>query len=572
MTNIYTAISIAPVQGFIEKSRKLRDLYGASRILSHLTAKLIDEIDSDPELDIISPGLIEVKKGMPNRILVKGDYSQSRAEAKVTQTWQHILKVCREWIEHEFREIDPNYKFDWYAQWKSWHTSTWEIFWGQGDSISAAMQDLETRKLSRNWTAVNWVGESSTLTGTDSIIHPDINNQEWFEPKKNLSEDKQQKITNFYRYLSLLLELDRREIKSFQDLENREAEGKFLDTNERLSVPELVKRLVTREDIGNAVTGKDNRNIVIKEDIGKSDIHLEKSFTDIVRYDTEKKIGQWTGWFMGDGDNVGDKLKKLATEGEESVKKFTEAMRQWGQDFQETFDSNFGRIIYAGGDDCLGVIYSQDIDRPISSIQALDWLRNFPQVWQKHEQDITVSVGFVWAAPRVPQRDILQHCREAEQKAKAFGKNRVTIRILFNSGQYLDWTVPWEHLDIITRYRDRNGIQYKNGSFENYQNSENKKSQNAPNWSHVYGDLAQLKARHAISVNNNSPNFNLLNDVVIAIKMMDYYFPDPQRKSYLEQNLYHSLVGKINLPVNTKQSEFIKWFDGLINISWQLCS
>jgi len=29
----YTVITFAPVQGFIEKSRKLRDLYGASQIL-----------------------------------------------------------------------------------------------------------------------------------------------------------------------------------------------------------------------------------------------------------------------------------------------------------------------------------------------------------------------------------------------------------------------------------------------------------------------------------------------------------------------------------------------------------
>jgi hypothetical protein len=33
---IYTAITFAPVQGFIEKSRKLTDLYGSSFLLSYL--------------------------------------------------------------------------------------------------------------------------------------------------------------------------------------------------------------------------------------------------------------------------------------------------------------------------------------------------------------------------------------------------------------------------------------------------------------------------------------------------------------------------------------------------------
>ena len=38
----YTAISFAPVQGFIEKSRKLRDLIGASQILSYLAYSLVE--------------------------------------------------------------------------------------------------------------------------------------------------------------------------------------------------------------------------------------------------------------------------------------------------------------------------------------------------------------------------------------------------------------------------------------------------------------------------------------------------------------------------------------------------
>ena len=33
---IYTAVTFAPVQGFIEKSRKLRDLYGSSYLLSFI--------------------------------------------------------------------------------------------------------------------------------------------------------------------------------------------------------------------------------------------------------------------------------------------------------------------------------------------------------------------------------------------------------------------------------------------------------------------------------------------------------------------------------------------------------
>ncbi|WLT40547.1 hypothetical protein NON20_25250 (plasmid) [Synechocystis sp. B12] len=67
----------------------------------------------------------------------------------------------------------------------------------------------------------------------------------------------------------------------------------------------------------------------------------------------------------------------------------------------------------------------------------MPWFYGFPDIWQQHQQPISVSVGFVWAAPGVPQRDVLQHCREAESVAKAHGRDRLAIRILFNSGNHL---------------------------------------------------------------------------------------------------------------------------------------
>ena len=39
----YTAVTFAPVQSFIRASRKLRDLYGSSLLLSHLARALADD-------------------------------------------------------------------------------------------------------------------------------------------------------------------------------------------------------------------------------------------------------------------------------------------------------------------------------------------------------------------------------------------------------------------------------------------------------------------------------------------------------------------------------------------------
>ncbi len=107
----YTAITFAPVQGFIEKSRKLRDLYGASLILSYLSQQLVKE--AQKTTTVISPALPNLQKGMPNRILIKGEFSKSQVEKTLLSAWKRILHECRTWIEKKL----PNYTYHWEREW-----------------------------------------------------------------------------------------------------------------------------------------------------------------------------------------------------------------------------------------------------------------------------------------------------------------------------------------------------------------------------------------------------------------------------------------------------------------------
>jgi CRISPR-associated protein Cmr2 len=182
--------------------------------------------------------------------------------------------------------------------------------------------------------------------------------------------------------------------------------------------------------------------------------------------------------------------------------RFSDLVRGWGKEFEnfdnrgKIFPGGKGRVIYAGGDDFMGVLYSEENptkENPekLKPIEAWNWLLKFPKQWEKLQADLadelglrdknrfTYSVGFVWAGHQVPQRDILQHCREAEKRAKSLGRDRVTIRVLFNSGQYVQWTCPWEYLDILTKYRDRDGKTWGDQNL---------------NWTHLYSDWAQLIA------------------------------------------------------------------------------
>lgn len=529
----YTAITFAPVQGFIEKSRKLRDLYGASLILSYLSQQLAQYVKNTAELTLISPALPSVQKGMPNRILIKGEMSKEDAEKIILSAWKEMLKVCRTWIEEKVPD-----KYHWEREWTLWGGHTWEIFQGSGCCIETAMNDLETKKLSRDWSAVNWIGESSSLTGTDGIAFPDLGS-DYRNPKTLNYGLEDEKVKYFYERLARKLDNCPPE---------KIPEGKYIAPNEKLSIPELVKRLVTLPEIANLISKAIPNNDPLEK--------LKEGFQEIDRKPTETTSGQWTGWFMGDGDKVGDHLKKLALAGEnkgdKEIQNFSDAIRKWGKDFEKNFPEDLGRIVYAGGDDFLGIIYNKPAT-PITAFQGYEWLTTLNKKWHEHEQKITLSVGFVWVAGSVPQRDVLQHCREAEKVAKSLGRDRVTIRVVFNSGQYVQWTCPWDYLDILMKYQDRDGKTFAEWKCKGRQKED------FPNWSHVYSDLATLKARHAINLNAKGINI----DERIALELFNVYF-EKQKEDL--QNQQEQIVGK------SDNLELMKWIDGLINIGWYLCS
>ncbi|WP_016953593.1 type III-B CRISPR-associated protein Cas10/Cmr2 [Anabaena sp. PCC 7108] len=558
----YTAITFAPVQGFIEKSRKLRDLYGASLILSYLSQQIVIAAHKPPETTVISPANINVQKGMPNRILIKGHFPEDIARQELLTAWEDILFVCRNWIETKL----SNYKYEWKREWGHWGNYTWEIFWGQGDSIANAMEDLETRKLSRDWTAINWIGESSSLTGTDGIAFPGLGgelpksqNLEHFHYRKEDSS-----IKPFYEGLERIT-------------------NEVIDSTEKLSIPELTKRLVTWYEVREKISQRRHQNKPFEE--------LEENFSEIQRKPTikekitesltkqsESEPGQWTGWFIGDGDKVGNKLKEIAKNyGEQGIRDFTLALRNWGEDFYNNFaeQDEIGRVIYAGGDDFLGVIYSKNVREPIPGLTALEWLMTLNDKWKENGQGISVSVGFVWVAGSVPQRDVLQHCRQAQDTAKSLKRDRVTIRIVFNSGQYVEWTCPWQYLHILKAYKDRKGNTYPEWEHKG------RDSKYEPNWTHIYSDLAQLKSRHAFGLGENRRRQEIDKDnTAKQSKIIDYrrdfleffdiYFPGYKDILKSHEKL---LVGASDDASSAQKALLmIDWIEDLITIGWHLCS
>ena len=527
MTEIITGVTFSPVQTFIEKSRKLRDLYGSSYLLSYLSWSVCHAADQQGHT-VISPALPNVTQGMPNKILIAGDFSEEAAKTAFLQAWECVTDTCQEWVR---AELELNQPLPWKREWGLWAKYAWEFFWVQGDglAIGEVRRQLEAKKQARNWVGINWQGESSTLSGTDAVAHLDLGKG---DPRKNYQEQKRS-IEEFYEHLSRVL---------------GEA---FIDPDEELSIPELTKRLITSKEVAEAVVerlktrlGEHSTDPALEhllKTIGE-DLNPE-SFRDLNRLPKKRKTlqgntlshsqeeGRWTGWFHGDGDRAGNHLDTLDSAG---THKFSEQMRQWGETLQANPPQD-SRVIYAGGDDFLGVFYRVASQAVLSPQHCVDYFSRFKRtVWDAPvSKPITVSVGFVWAAPNVPQRDVLQHCREAEKSAKNSGRDRIAFRVLFNSGNHLEWVCCWDLLEegLLRDYRDRNGV-----------------TGDKANWTHFYRDVAALEARHAFEGNQTE----------VALALFGIYFPH--------------FADKICLPAGSLNNSLNGWIINLAKVGFHLCS
>ncbi|WP_448597403.1 Cas10/Cmr2 second palm domain-containing protein [Thermoleptolyngbya sp.] len=529
---VYTAITFAPVQGFIEKSRKLRDLYGSSFILSFLSRALCDAAQQDG-CQVVSPALINVTQGTPNQIVLNGDFPEAAARSALAKAWQAVVDICREEVERRLPEtqLDGGGRYTWKRVWDAWGNHAWEIFHAQGKTITDARERLNEVKRSRAWTGINWHGESSTLSGADAIAWYGM--AEKMHPKDSAAA-QYDKIKAYCRQLSTALP------------------NTIIDETEQLSIPELIKRvLMLKEDRSKNLKQDEQFPSRFKAKLRQlhlPDVEPPNVFTDINRFEEDR----WTGWFQGDGDRIGNFLRSKGGDDPVVLNAFSKAMLDWGQGFQAEFDAAYGRVIYAGGDDFLGVHFSRDRELKLTGRQVLTWFYGFPKIWERHEQEdadgnlLTVSVGLVWAAPNVPQRDVLQHCKEAEQAAKRGGRDRLCIRILFNGGNYLEWICPWWFLAVMRDYRDRSDTTGENA-----------------NWGHFFKDVATLEARHAFA-----------NQTDVAIALFEIYFGTEKRDEltkYLYDNGTQTGILR-NQPVSGYQEARLlnEWICNLAKVGFHL--
>ncbi|MEB3324078.1 MAG: type III-B CRISPR-associated protein Cas10/Cmr2 [Cyanobacteriota bacterium] len=493
----FTAVTFAPVQSFIRSSRKLRDLYGSSLLLSHLGHALYADASKrlGPQA-VVSPANVSLSRGVPNALVISGDYRASQARAALLAAWGKVLEECRTWLENNITHsnttpISEGWSGDWDAEWgASWKAAalhSWEVFHGQGNTIAEARKALKASKWQRDWSLPNWTGESSTLSSAEAVVRPTMARvvKPWLVDPDAATKEAREFLTQLRAKLG-------------------EA---FAGENEEISLLELVKRLITYRPILKRAFQLPGKEALPEQTV---DDLLQKNFprlTTRAHPDKEKEAPESIIWFMADGDGVGSHIQALAESGkdeEAALRAFSQTIRDWAASLYERVPQSMGScrkatVVYAGGDDVFGALHETEPgNHDLTAADLWHWLETFPDLWQDANQpQLSISMGLVWADAKVPQREALQHARLAEGCAKARGKDRFALRLLHASGNHLEWSCPWTWLrPIRASYRDR---EHRQGA--------------AASWRHLGDDLVWLQERQAITAGT-------------AEALWEAYFPD----------------------------------------------
>jgi CRISPR-associated protein Cmr2 len=482
----YTAVTFAPVQGFILASRKLRDLYGSSLLISHLACAQARDAEIMGHL-VVSPAEIKGSRGVPNVLVIRGDYGKAQAEAALLACWRQVLTSCREWIQTYFNN-QPDLRsspFNWTSSWKACELHSWEMFHGQGSSIQEARKVLAIGKQQRSWSIPNWTGESSTLSSAEAVVRPTMGAVQ--DPRTLRPGTIQREARAFLQALC----------------QSRDLGPAFAGAKEEISITELVKRLITYPAIARTALSTTGQPLTEQALQTLLPERLQRLTGMGAAEDAAADKPESIVWFMADGDGIGSHLESLATvrgSEEDALKDFSRSMRTWAAGLYQEVPKKVPRhamVVYAGGDDLFGALHeSIPGEADLNTDHLWSWLEAYQELWSRANQaadanlpPLTVSMGLVWADTSVPQREALQHARLAEASAKARGKNRFALRLVYANGNHLEWSCPWSWLHPIrSHYTDREGRSLKRSH-----------DGKPPSWRHLAEDLHWLQSRQAIA-------------------------------------------------------------------------
>ncbi len=123
----------------------------------------------------------------------------------------------------------------------------------------------------------------------------------------------------------------------------------------------------------------------------------------------------------------------------QNTRRLVEDPRKMGSDQEGRFQ---GKVIYAGGDDLLGVLPADQ------AVQCALALRDAYRSCMPHRDgaEFTYSAGIAMGHIKQPLQDMVEAARGAKDRAKnVLGRNALAVTLFKRSGETIEWGCPFSH-------------------------------------------------------------------------------------------------------------------------------
>ncbi len=477
---------IGPVQDFIRSSRRSRDLWFGSWLLSELSKtaalEIVEQNGGDLEWSLIFPApetLSELKSdsfNVANRIVARTKKDPTELAEAVRAK---VLSRLREISDETFSRVEDTAEFDRKTA-ELQVDDLLEFFWAAcplGNDYAKARFEVESlmaaRKVTRNFYSSTWGSSQakSSLDGLRESVIPksayNATNERELRRKYGVSKGerlcgigmlkrhgKRGDQDHFYStsHMAAMTLLDR------LDESHKKAVDEYISTLKELGIgPDALNTV----PIPHKIFGCNDGHLLFSERLAEffEGNNLEQAQKALDKFLKEAfggdKPNPYYVLLQADGDNMGMIINEQKTI--EQHKDLSRRLSMFAQKVDPIVDNHRGCLIYAGGEDVLALLpihTALDCAKTLAATFAED-MSDFVVVnpdTKSHTQP-TLSVGLAIVHHLEPLSSALETVRQAERYAKSIkGKNALAVTLTKRGGSERTVGGTWGTVDQRLEY------------------------------------------------------------------------------------------------------------------------
>ena len=477
--------TVTPVQGFILQSRKVKDMYESSILLSHIIENVINGLQSNftGRFKLIFPAK-EVKT-KPNRMLCKINCENVKEVGNMCKQYalECISKRINYVLESIGKEKDTNFSNEFETQVNNYFNYYWAAEEFTEEISIYRDKYLELEKLmgaiknikNFNQPGKNQEGEAGrkcSLCGErDALIYkPKPESVYPAYLNKSAKIDYKGNLIDINEGLCAVCSI-KRLYSTKKEKYSTTAEIALMDTIFKIDNDTILEpyRKIFNSNFDEQLYFKENLSNDYFDKNGISRKYLDTALSLYSNIEKQGKLvkakfSKYYAIIMFDGDNMGKWLSGDSNflKGDVDLEKFhnvfSRKLGEFGNNLYNDENLKFpkAKIIYSGGDDFLGFINLTHLFDTLillhkqfrEKVSKDDELLNF-----KNESKcaLTLSAGITIAHYKAPLNMVLSNVRKSEKQAKGTDedvnkKDRFNISVLKHSGEYLEFRYKWESI------------------------------------------------------------------------------------------------------------------------------